>query len=256
MVTPAWQQGDVTLYLGDCLEVLPTLAAGSVDAVVGDPPYSSGGRQQATVRGNFEKADKTQWTHRKDDWFLGDNMGTDTYLRWMRQVGIECLRLASDNSPSFIFTDWRQYTNLVTAWESVRWTLRNVLVWDKAKGGAMGSWWRNNHEWVAIFTKGKARMLPNCSFFNTWKGVKPQGGLHHTEKPLGLLVYIVQSVMTEECGGVVLDPFMGSGTTGVACVQVGRKFIGIEIDQDYFDIAVKRISEAQMQIRLPLVEEA
>jgi site-specific DNA-methyltransferase (adenine-specific) len=234
--------GPCELYLGDCLDILPTL--GKVDAVITDPPYSSGGRKQAGARGQYRKAAKVSEDVRTDEWFLGDNMGSDTYVRWQRQIARGCLDICVPGSPAYLFTDWRQYTNIVTAWETCLWTLRSVVVWDKAKGGAMGSYWRNNHEWVCVFTKGKPRPLPHGSFFNTWKGVKPQGGKHPTEKPLGLIKYLVESAPE---GGVVFDPFMGSGTTGVACVEMGRRFIGIEINEKYFDIARKRIEEAVTQ---------
>lgn len=112
----------------------------------------------------------------------------------------------------------------------------------------MGSWWRNNHEWVAIFAKGMPRRLPHGGFFNTWTQSKPQGGEHPTEKPVELLNYICSAVMPAE--GTVLDPFMGSGTTGVACVQAGRAFVGIDIDPAYVEIATRRIRQAQAQPRL------
>jgi len=232
--------GNCELYLGDCLEIIPTL--GKADAVITDPPYSSGSRQQTGARSVFRKAAKVAKETRTDEWFLGDNMGSDTYIRWQRQIARACLDICTPGSSTYVFTDWRQYTNIVTAWETSLWTLRNVVVWDKAKGGAMGSWWRNNHEWICAFTKGKPRPLPHCSFYNTWKGTKPQGGEHPSEKPLALINYLVETVPE---GGTILDPFMGSGTSGAACAESGRKFIGIEINEKYFDIACKRIEAAQ-----------
>ena len=226
---------DYKLINGDCVDILPTFESASVQGVVADPPYCSGGRQQNGARNQISKSDSRE----PDEWFLADNMGTDTYIRWMRIVARECLRISSMGAHSYIFTDWRQYTNLVTSWESVGWTLRSVVVWDKSKGGAMGSFWRNNHEWVCVFTKGAPTPLPNGSFFNTWQGVKPQGGHHPTEKPIKLLEYLVSAVE-----GVIIDPFMGSGTTGVACAKQGRKFIGIERDPDYFEIAKSRVVSA------------
>lgn len=222
---------DYTLHHGDCLEVLPTLAANSVDAIVTDPPYSSGGRQQAIARQIISKSDRPG-----SDWFLGDNMGTDSYIWFMRQIAQACIKVARMGAHAYVFTDWRQYSTLVAAWETVGWTLRGVVVWDKARGGAMGSFWRNNHEWVAIFSKGAPAALPHGGFFNTWTGTKPQAGYHPTEKPVELMRYIVQAV-----SGTVLDPFMGSGTTGVSCRLEGRQFIGIEIDRGYYDVAERRI---------------
>jgi site-specific DNA-methyltransferase (adenine-specific) len=231
--------GPCELYLYDCLDILPAL--GKVDAVITDPPYSSGGRQQQGARTVFEKADSVSKETRAEDWFLGDNMGSDTYVRWMRQIGHHLFNLTESGGAAYVFTDWRQYTNIVTTFEICRWTLRSAIVWDKNRGGAMGSWWRNNHEWICAFVKGKPRPLPHHSFFNTWRGSKPQGGEHPTEKPLELMKYLVETVPEN---GVVLDPFMGSGTTGAACVEMGRRFIGIEINEKYFDIARKRVEDA------------
>ncbi len=227
-----------TLHMGDCLEYLKTLPDGSVDAVITDPPYSSGSRNAMGQRNTISKND----ARATDEWFVTDNMGGDTYMRWMRQVGRGCFDCTRLGAHAYVFTDWRQYTNLVTAWESVGWCLRSVVVWDKARGGAMGSFWRNNHEWICVFAKGQPSPLPNGSFFNTWKGVKPQGGEHPTEKPLELISYLCGAV-----DGTILDPFMGSGTTGVACMQTGRNFIGVEIDPGYFAIAKRRIEDAAAQ---------
>jgi DNA modification methylase len=77
---------------------------------------------------------------------------------------------------------------------------------------------------------------------------------HPHQKPLRVMRWLVD--LCAPPAAAILDPFMGSGTTGVACVQTGRKFIGIEIDPGYFEIAKKRISEAQLQIRMPLEEGA
>lgn len=243
---------DHTTYIGDCIEVMQTLPDESIDAIITDPPYSSGGRQQASARNIVSKANHDN--RPPDEWFLADNMGTDTYVRFMRQVSRQCLRLCKMGSHAYVFTDWRQYTNIVTAWESVGWSLRGVIVWDKDRGGAMGSFWRNNHEWICVFTKGNPNPLPNGSFFNTWRGAKKQGGVHPTEKPIKLLKYIVSAV-----DGVVLDPFMGSGTTGIACAELNRSFIGIEQDKAYYEIARDRIASAFGEFQesnLPLFNRA
>lgn len=231
---------------GDCLDVLKGMEAGAVDAVITDPPYSSGSRQSINARQLITKSG----SRTDEQWFQMDTMGHDSYLWWMREIARSCNRVAQSGAHAYVFTDWRQYTNLVTAWETRGWTLRSVIVWDKNRGGAMGSFWRNNHEWIAVFCKGKPKPLPHGGFFNTWTGAKPQGGLHPTEKPVGLLRYVVEAV-----DGLILDPFCGSGTTGVAAMQTGRNFIGIEIDPTYADIARQRIAKAEAQARqLPLVE--
>ena len=97
------------LYEGDALDLLRTVPACSVDLVATDPPYSSGGHNPAAARNLITKSDRED-----EDWFLGDNMGADTYLWWMREIARETLRIATPGSQAQVFTDWRQFTNLVT----------------------------------------------------------------------------------------------------------------------------------------------
>jgi len=220
------------IYHGDCLDIMKEMADDSAEALVTDPPYCSGGRQQQGARNQIEKSVR-------DEWFMGDNMGVDSYVWWMREIAQEAIRIVTPGSMAFVFTDWRQYTTLVNTWESARWTLRGAFVWDKAKGGAMGSYWRNNHEWAAIFTKGKPRPLAHRSCFNTWQGPKPQGGLHPTQKPLELMEYILGAVTPKPAR--ILDPFIGSGTTLLAACSTGHNFIGIEIDEAYVKKSIRRV---------------
>jgi site-specific DNA-methyltransferase (adenine-specific) len=229
---------------GDCLEVMRTLKRGLVDAIITDPPYCSGGRQQQGARTEISKSvDRSD-----DEWFLGDNMGTDTYLWFMRQVARECIRVARVGSPSYVFTDWRQYTTLVTAWESAGWTLRSVIVWDKAQAGAMGSWWRSNHEFVCAFSKGKPRQLSSHGYFNVWRGAKPQDGEHPTEKPVALMRWLASSIMPKR--GLILDCFAGSGSTLVGAAMEGYDYLGIEANDDYVDIAKRRLASVQRPLLL------
>ena len=229
MMTPYWQSDDgaITIYNGDCLDVLRDGAV-KFDSVIGDPPYCSGGRQQAGARNTIDKSGRGV-----DGWFLTDNMGGDSYIWWMREIAGELFRFASNGAHCYLFTDWRQYTNVVTACETKGWALRGCVVWDKDRGGAMGSFWRNNHEWIPVFSKGSPAPLPHGSFFNTWRGAKPQGGEHPTAKPEGLVSYLC-----EAAPGTILDPWMGSGTTLRAARKLGRKAIGIESDRRYCDIAI------------------
>ncbi len=224
--------GDATLYLGDCLEILPTL--GKVDAVVTDPPYSSGARTDAgkSVRGAMLRGAKWQ-----DDWFSHDNMATHGFLTLMRMLGRALIEQCEAGARAHWFIDWRMYPNLYGALESCGWTVKNLVVWDKGHFG-MGANYRNQHELILYAEKGKAE-FPSHSTSNVIRCPRVEGVNHPTEKPVDLLWEIVKaSTLQHE---TVLDPFMGSGTTGVACAKLGRKFIGIEIEPRYFDIACKRI---------------
>jgi site-specific DNA-methyltransferase (adenine-specific) len=238
MVTPAWQQGDVTLYLGDCLEVLPTLRNESVQLVLTDPPYMMAAVSSGQLGGKC------------GTW--GDMMNS---AFWYAAWYTECWRVLDEAGCFWTFTSWRTLPITLEAAARARIGVTSMLVWDKewiGPGGISGL--RPSYELIALMGKSKFA-IPDRSTPDIWRcpssSQKPHG--HPAEKPERLLRLLIERTAIM---GTVLDPFMGSGTTGVACVQLGRKFIGIEIDKTYFDIAVKRISEAQMQIRLPLVEEA
>jgi site-specific DNA-methyltransferase (adenine-specific) len=222
------------------------MPAESAAAIVTDPPYSSGGRQQGAARGITSKNKAVD----DADWIEGDNMGLDSYVWWMRAIARAALRVVTTGSQAQVFTDWRQYAAVVTAWETAGWTLRSVLVWDKNRGGAPGSYWRSNHEWVGIFTKGPARPLSSQSCFNTWTGSKPQGGVHPNEKPIELMRYLVRSVTP--VGGLIVDPFAGSGTTGAAALLEGYPFLGVEKAARFVRHASERLAGVAAQTSLGL----
>lgn len=233
--------GDCTLYLGDCLEILPTLP--KVDAVITDPPFSSGARTDAgkSVRGSMLRGAKWQ-----DDWFSHDNMATHGFLTLMRMLGRAIIENCNVGAKTHWFIDWRMYPNLYGALESCGWIVKNVIVWDKKHFG-MGTNYRNQHEFILYAEKGGAE-FPSHSTGNVIQCSRIETENHPTEKP----VELIQKLITASCTNddVVFDPFMGSGTTGVACANLGRKFIGIEIEPKYFDIACERITNAYRQQRM------
>ena len=222
--------GDATLYHGDCLEILPTLP--KVDAIVTDPPYSSGGYQEsggATGSIGTSVANVT---------IAADNLSTRGYLRLMTSVA-----RATKAREIYIFCDWRMWTYTADAIEDGFFRLRSMIVWNKGSAG-MGVGWRGQHELIAYGLRGAAR-------FGAGKGnvlsISRTGNPDHpTQKP----VVLMEELLKGSDADVVCDPFMGSGTTGVACANLGRKFIGIEIERKYFDIACERIDNAYRQKRM------
>jgi len=125
------------------------------------------------------------------------------------------------------------------------------LVWDKVIAG-VGYTYRPAYEFILMLWKGKKRMLNDRSVQDVLRYKKPWGNdrIFPTQKPVELMEVLISQ--STQMGENVLDPFMGSGTTGVACVKLSRNFIGIEINHDYFKIAERRITEAQAQLVLPL----
>jgi site-specific DNA-methyltransferase (adenine-specific) len=225
--------GDATLYLGDCREILPTLP--KVDAVVTDPPYGSddthSGHLASVVLRNGEPA-------RQALGFAGisQEAATELVVAW------------TDIAARWVvFTsEWKYLKAFDDAGLLVRFG-----IWRKPDGAPQFTGDRPGTGWEAIaicHRAGKKRWNGGGKHaFYTWpKGQNDSG--HPTGKPIGLLSELVADFT--DATETVLDPFMGSGTTGVACANLGRKFIGIEIEPRYFDIACERITAAYAQQRL------
>ena len=210
--------GPCRLILADCLDVLPSL---KVDAVITDPPYGYNYESNHTC-----STTTAAWMNKP---IMGDS---DTSLRDM--VLAWC-----DNRPSACFGSWRMPKPEKT---------KGVLIWDKGPASGMGDLsfpWKGSWEEIYICGKG-------------WSGDRDEGVLkghtvvtrasmgrvHPNEKPVSLLSHLVQKLPQSF---VILDPFMGSGTTGIACIRTGRKFVGIERDPTHFATACERIERELSQ---------
>lgn len=238
----------VTLYHGDCLDIMRALPSGIVDAVITDPPYSSGG---------FTRSDRNADPHNKyvqggteiiRASFSGDNRDGRSWCYWMALWLSEAFRVLKTGGYAMTFCDWRQLPLASDALQSGGFVWRGLLAWDKTEGARAPhtGYFRHQCEYVVWGTKGPCNPSPHGG---PWPGYFRQATLqadkHHlTGKPTPVVRELVKAVPP---GGLVLDPFMGSGTTGVACVQIGRRFIGIELDAGYFDITRHRIEHAQAQ---------
>lgn len=223
----------VELHLGDCLEVMKSMPDKSVDAVITDPPYGLNTKSSY----NGAKGKINPWADLINSAYW--------YSAWMR----ECLRIAKPDGCMWAFLNWRSLTTYQKASFDIESPIESLLVWDKewiGPGGQRGL--RPSYELVALFTNQdfaiEDRGIPDIRRC-MWASQKPN---HPAEKPVDLLAWLIL-ISTGE-GDTVFDPFMGSGSTGVAAVKQGRKFLGIETNPDYFKIAERRIKEAQMQPRL------
>ena len=237
--------GPARLIHGEALQALQTLPPGSVDAVICDPPYSSGGFS----RDDKNKSPDNKYTQherrgRFPD-FTGDNRDQRSYLAWCAMWVDACLRALKPGGYFLAFTDWRQLPVMTDAIQCGGVFWRGIVVWDKG-GGARAphkGYFKHQCEYIAWGTKGAARILehdgpfPGCINATVLQSDK----FHMTGKPTALMRELVRCV---EPGGVVLDPFAGSGSTGVACLQTGRRFIGIEREAAYIEIARSRLQEA------------
>ena len=206
--------GDATLILGDCREVLPTL--GRIDAVVTDPPYGM-----------------SFWSNRpkvRPKAHAIENDGDVGALLWACGIRAEHSR--------YIFCRW---DNLVHVPKP-----RSVVTWVKnhhSMGDLEGEHARQTE--LILFYPGSFHFFPGPRPNDVIHAPRTGNELHPTQKPVGLMSALVR--LTD---GVVFDPFMGSGTTGVAAVGLSKPFVGVEIDPVYFDAACERVHAAWKQPRL------
>jgi DNA modification methylase len=232
----------VKLILGDCLNAMRALPDGSVDAVVTDPPYCAGAvseAQRTRAGGQGLRSENLK----RFGWFVGDNMGTAGLVFLLRSIAVEAVRVVKPSGSLVVFCDWRMVASLQPAVESAGLRFQNLIVWDKEHMG-LGTGFRNQHELILHFTNG-APAYHDKATGNVLrcKRVARDEREHQTQKPVELMRRLVRVVAPPD--GTVLDPFMGSGTTAVACQQEGRDFIGIEREAAYFQIAERRIAAAQ-----------
>ncbi len=239
--------GNATLYHGNSLEVLEFIEKESVDAIITDPPYCSGGwssraRQQDPLRKYVHSG--TQLIHPS---FSGDNKDQRGFYFWYVLWLSQCFRIAKPSSLCCLFTDWRQLPITTDIFQAASFIWRGIGVWDKTeatrpqRGG-----FRSQCEYVIWGSKGK---LPTKACRpGVWrKAINSRMKYHMTGKPVEVMERILEITPPNS---LILDPFMGSGTTGIACLKQGHRFIGIEIGSEYFDIACKRMEETQNELKM------
>lgn len=225
MRTPDWQSDDgaIRLYLGDCLDLLPTIPAGAVDAVVTDPPYGIG-----HVHSGGGGPVAGRWSCKRNSLMpiAGDDRPFDPtpFLSFPSVLMFGANHFAASLPPG-------------GTW----------IAWDKAcNGGPADSFSDCEFIWTSERTPRNVARFQWKGVCTTNVGENNGARLHPTQKPVALMRWCLDIVS----GVTIFDGYMGSGTTGVACVRTGRRFIGCEIEPRYFDIAVRRIKAELAQPRL------
>lgn len=203
------QIGDATLYLGDALQVSPTL--GSVDSLVSDPPFGMAFQSNRRIE-----------SHSKIN---GDD--NTELLEWATQFPVQHSR--------YVFCRWDNLANVEKPRSAITWVKNNWSMGDLQHEHA-------HQTEMILFYPGSDHWFPAGRPQDVVAAPRTGNEFHPAEKPVSLMRAVVSWT-----SGTILDPFMGSGTTGVACAKLGRKFIGIEIDEGYFDIACRRIEDAYKQ---------
>lgn len=253
--TYATPDGSCQLFVGDCLEVVPLLALDrSVDMIFADPPYFLSNGGITCQSGRMVSVDKGEW-----DASAGPEANHEFNLRWLR----ECARVLTDDGTLWVSGTSHVIHSVGYAMQQLGMKILNDITWEKPNPPPNLSCRYFTHAtetllWAARSQKSRhyfdydamKRLNGGKQMKSVWRLTAPGAaektcGRHPTQKPLALLERIVQASTPE--GALVLDPFNGSGTTGVACLHLHRRYIGIERDATYIDLTRKRLESVLTQ---------
>ena len=251
-----YEEDNIKLYQGDCLKVLKSIEDKSIDVIFADPPYflSSGG--VSCHSGKQVSVDKGKWD---------ETLSTHDKLKFNRKWLKECRRVLKDNGTIWISGTFHNIYSVGVALELEGYSIINNITWQKPNPAPNLAcrcftnstetilWARKqltpkkkgkhyfNYELMKEINDNK--QMKDVWLLNLPKKDEKKYGKHPTQKPISVLERILLASTKE--GDLVLDPFNGSGTTGVACKMLNRKYIGIELDSEYLDLTIKRLNDVK-----------
>ena len=217
-----WVSTMIDLLHGDCFELLKDIPDESVDMVLTDPPYGM----------NFQSS------HRKTKY---EKIKGDSNLDWLDDFVDEIYRVSKPNTAHYVFCSFHHIDKFKQVIER-KFKIKNILTWVKnntSMGDLKGDF-APKTEFIIFFHKGR-RLINGRRDPNVLEFKRTQNKLHPTQKPVDMTEYLIEKFSDE--GNLILDPFMGSGTTGIACINTNRNFIGMELDDNYFEVAKDRIGK-------------
>lgn len=249
-MTPTHACDLVTLYCGDSLKLLGEMPASSVQAVITDPPYSSGGLTRSD-RANVGTSAKYTigGTAKSYPEFFGDNRDQRSFVYWCTLWLAECWRVTTSGGYLFVFSDWRQLPAMTDAIQAGGWVWRGIVPWDKTEGSKpQRGWFRHQCEYVLVATKGgmgleQDRPVNVCAPGLFRQKVNPAEKWHTTGKPVELMQFLMQVLPRD---AVILDPFAGAGSTLIAGRNLGHRSIGIELSEEYCERIRARLAQDVM----------
>ena len=212
------------IYNEDCLDGMAKIEDGVIDLVCTDPPYCIG----------------TTSNGKKGSW--NDN---NLIKPFFTAYFCEVKRICKDNAQLYFNTDWRTYPFLYPIIQNF-FDVKNLIIWDYEWIKA-GSHYRFSHEFIIYAVKGSAKRTFSASERDVWH-IRPinftsKNKLHNAQKPIELVDKIITNSSNE--GDIVLDTFMGSGTTAISCIRNNRNFIGFEIDEGYYKTCIERVGQSK-----------
>lgn len=222
--------GDATLYCGDARDVLPEV--GTVDCVVTDVPYElESGGPSGLMGGKFDPSVYANG---------GDIIPCDIEFHEFMPLVADALQ----QGHAYFMVNNRYVASIENEALAAGFRFHNWLVWDKGTC-TPNRWYMKNCEFTLFVFRGAGKLINECGSRQLIKCPNVANGLHETQKPVALMEHYIGN--STDRGQIVLDPFMGSGTTGVAAINLGRKFIGIEKDERHFENAIRRIETETSQ---------
>ena len=224
---------EINIINGDAVVELSKIPNETFDMAVIDPPY----RLNKTTGGISKTGLSDKW--------MGNLKGSDRKVGIINEIKFsewlpEVYRVLKNNSHCYIWINDKNLSDLQVEAEKVGFRLHNILVWKK-QNCTPNRWYMKNCEFILFLYKGKAKPIKfkgDSQLFEV-KNIAGKDKKHPTEKPVEILESLILNSSNED--DIILDCFMGSGSTGVACLNTRRNFFGIEIDKKYFDIAKERL---------------
>lgn len=225
------------MWNGNCLEYMRTLEDECIDLIVTDPPYPTTSRGNAGNSGGMLQKE----INKKGKVFEHNNIDCTEYAP-------EFYRVLKDGSHCYVMTNHINLIKMLNVFTDCGFHFIKSLIWNKGNK-IMGQYYMSQFEYILFFRKGYGKKINNCGTADILsvpnKKTKDENGknIHDTEKPVELMKILIEN--STKKGDVVLDPFVGVGATALACIESERNYIGIELDENYYNIANERVIQCK-----------
>ena len=229
------------IFNKNCIDVMKNIETETIDLIVTDPPYKTTKRGNSGNTGGMLKTKMFM----EGKVFKENDIKPEEYMP-------EFFRILKEDSHCYVMTNHVNLQNMINTATEVGFKFVKCLIWNKGNK-IMGHYYMSQFEYILFLRKPKGKKINNCGTSDILsisnKKDKDENGknLHDTQKPVELMKILVEN--SSQKGDIVLDPFMGIGSTGIACIECERNFIGIELDSHYFEIAERRLEEAKNIIK-------